>query len=150
MLSWNRRKLPNLLLLFGMLCLPLGTEPGYAQDKSDELKKLLKERRDLLSDAAAQTTEAYLFLKVVTVQAAIQAERDSLMADLDWFEKTDDRIQALEKHKEVADKLLKAADVKVIAGREPKSAGQQAKAYVLEVQIELLKEKEKQKAKPGK
>jgi hypothetical protein len=153
MLGKNQWTLRNLLLFFGVLYLSLATETCNAQDKPTDVKALLKERRDLLSKAVDEMMETYLLPRAnasYPLQQVIQAERDSLRADLDWFDKPKGRIQAIEKHKKTADRLLAIATANVKIARQPIYVVPQAKAYVLEVQIELLKEKEKQKAKPGK
>lgn len=148
MRSKQYRKLSIQFLLIGVAYCSLNAEPCNAQDSSNEIKRLAKERRDLLSEVATQMTKTYVALERITLQEVVQAERDSLQADLDWFDKPDDRIQAIEKHMKVAESLLKVAKAKVDGARERGYVVLQARAYVLEVQIELLKEK--QKAKPRK
>ncbi len=151
MLGMTQRKLRNLLLFFGVLYLSFGTQTCYAEDKSDETKALLKERRDLLSEAATRMYKIYqAFAQVDHYQELIQVHRDSLKADLDWFDKPEDRIQAIEKHKKAADEIYLLANRVVDSGRADKFQALQAKAYVFEVQLELVKEKKRQKAKPGK
>lgn len=151
MLGKNLWTLRDLLLFFGVLYLSFATETCDAQNKPADVKALLKERRDLLSEAASQMAKLYMLPKTkITVQEMIQAERASLQADMDWFEKPADRIKAIETHKNVANRLLESAKVNFSAARQPKYVVSQAKAYVLEVQLQLLKEKEKQKATPGK
>jgi hypothetical protein len=148
MLSKDQRKSRTLLLLFGTLYLSFGAEACHAQDKPDDVKKLLKERRDVLSEAATQMMSLYLGARITT-QEVIQAERDSLKADLEWFDKPEDRIKAINKHKEAADSLLETAKARFAGARVPSCVVLQARAYVLEVQLEFLKEKKKEKATPG-
>lgn len=144
------RKALRAVVFFAGFYLYVASESCNAQDKANNLKTLLKERRDLLSDIATQMTEAYLLLGAkISLHEVILAERDSLNADLDCFEKPEERIQAIEKHKKVADSLNKAATANFAAARQPKYVVLQARAYVLEVQIELLKERKKKKANPG-
>ena len=50
----------KLLLIFALLYLSFGTEACYAQAKSDDIKKLLKERRDLLSEALDGMNKVFL------------------------------------------------------------------------------------------
>ncbi len=149
MLGMTQRKLRNLLLFFGVLYLSFGTETCYAQDKSDDIKKVLKERRDLFSEAVDVMTRL-LVASRITVQEVLQAEQASLKADLDLLDKPEDRIRAIEKHMKAADTILDIAKMGADAARVPRYAVSLAKAYVLEVQNELLTEKEKQKAKSGK
>ena len=139
--QWGLRKL---LLLLAVLILSTGAEACYAQDKHDEIKALLKERRDLLSEVATAMTKAFIERRV-DWQVLVQAERDSLKADLDWFDRTDDRIQAIDKHKKVADKVLVIVEALEKVGKVGRTDVLQVRAYVLEVQIELLKEKRKAK-----
>jgi hypothetical protein len=138
-------------LLFGVLFSICEPAECNAQNKPDEAKAILKERRELLSEAAEQMTTLYIGLRNnVTMSELIQVDRDSLKADLDWFDTPEDRIKAIEKHKAVANTVLKVAKAKKEAGRELGYVELLAKAYVLEIQLELLNEQEKQKAKPGK
>ena len=53
-------------------------------------------------------------------------------------------------HIKAAESILAKAKMFADAGAVDKTVELRARAYVLEVQIELLKEKEKQKAKTGK
>lgn len=147
MINTNPAQLRCMTLFFGFLYLSLGIETCYAQDQSSDMKKLLKERRDLLSQAVDSMN---LLLGRVPLQELLRADRDSLKADLDWFDKHEDRIRAIEKHKKAADIYWQTAKTMQDAGRGFEYIVIQAKAYVVEIQIELLKEKERQKAKPGK
>jgi len=140
----NQRGLQILLLLFAVLCLLVGTETCHAQGKPDELKTLLKKRRDLLSEVASITTKAFLQGRF-DLHELVQAERDSFRADLDWFDRADDRLQAINNHKKVAEKILEYAEASEKAGILGSRDVLQVRAYVLEVQIELLKEKRKAK-----
>jgi hypothetical protein len=132
------------LLLFSALFYLVGTETCYAQGKPDEIKTLLKERRDLLSEVSSIMAKAFLEGRV-DMQILVQAERDSLRADLDWFDRADDRIQAINKHKKIADKILEVAETEEKVGKIGRTDVLRVRAYVLEVQIELHKEKRKAK-----
>jgi len=139
----------TLMSLVAAICLSFGAAPCFAQEKSDDLKALQKERRELLSEVAAGKTKLYLespgsqFVGP-SLQEVFHAERESFKADLDYFDNSEERIQAIEKHKKAADSLLELAKGLVASARENRLAEFQAKAYTLEVQIELVKEKRKQ------
>jgi hypothetical protein len=143
----NWRKLsPCLGVLYLLFVCVAGT--CREQDESDDPKVLLKERRDLLSEAFTQMWTIYRQLpRNITVQELLQAERDSFKADLDWFEKADERIKALETHKLAANNIWDLAKAKFRAGVLPEYVSLQARAHVLEIQVELLREKRKQKVK---
>ncbi len=138
----NRPWLRHLLLLFVVLHFLIGAETSFPQDKQDVIKALLKERRDLLNDVATAMTKAY-FERKVGWEVLVQAERESLRADLDWFDRPEERIQAIEKHKKLADKILAITDAAEKVGKLARTDVLQVRAYVLEIQIELLKEQRK-------
>ena len=131
------------------LCLSFGAAACFAQEKPDDLKALQKERRELLSEVATGMYKIYLqslgtqFLSP-SLQEVAQAERDSFKADLDYFDKPEERIEAIEKHKKAADSLLEIAEGHLRTARGNRLGVFQAKAYILEIQIELVKEKKKQ------
>ncbi|HZZ77026.1 MAG TPA: hypothetical protein VFE62_00825 [Gemmataceae bacterium] len=137
--SWE---LTSLLVVAAVLFLSAGTEICNAQDKVDEIKTLKKERRDLLSQAAAQLVVLYQNARV-DLYELVKVDRDLLRADLDWFEKPADRIKAIEQHKEIAEMAARVAKSRRDSGRGGEAQVLQARAYALEVQIELLKEKRK-------
>jgi hypothetical protein len=137
-------------LIVAGLCLSWGAAACWAQEKADSVKALRKERRELLSEVATGLADLYIKFPVPeaihpTFQEVFQAERDSFKADLDYFDKSKDRIEAIETHTKAANRLLQVAESLVARARETRLTEFQVKAYTLEVQIELLKEKERQK-----
>lgn len=134
----------SLMSLVAAFCLSFGATACSAQEKADDLKALQKERRELLSELSADMRRHFAEFRLSFPEVA-QVERDSFKADLDYFDKSEDRVSALEEHRKAADELLEIAKVLMARGRGLSFGVSQARAYVLEIQIALVKEKEKQR-----
>jgi hypothetical protein len=139
----NRGAVHTVMSVVAMICLSFGAAACRAQEKSDDVKALLKERRELLGEVATDMISNLVKLDLTFSEVA-QAERDSFKADLDYFDKPEERIRAIEQHKKAADNLLLRAKQLVASARGLTFNVSQAKAYVLEVQIEVLKENKRQ------
>jgi outer membrane protein TolC len=141
--------------ILGVLCLSFA--PVRAADPTKdqpldpktaaEVQSLLEERYKLLRQAADQLLERYKAGKDEFAKV-IQAERDVLKAALDLHEKPDDRVAALRKCLDLMKEAARITEARVMAGQGLQSEALQAKAAVLELQVELLREEAK--AKPRK
>jgi hypothetical protein len=150
MTSKIRRQWRTPMTLVAALGLSFGATTCYAQEKSEDLKALQKERRELLSKVATGTQELYFKspgkdFVYPTFQDVFEAEHDSFKADLEYSDMPEQRISALERHKKAADRLLQRAEELLDTARGTSLTVFQIKAYAIEVQIELVKEKRKQR-----
>ena len=69
-----------------------------------------------------------------------QAQRDALKACVDLYDSSKERIAALRKFLEAVTQMYDMTDAMFKAGQVTKVAAHQARAIVLEVRIELLRE----------
>lgn len=117
--------------------------PNEAADIAAKLKKLIKERVDTLSKAAQSAVTQYEsgaadFGRVAGIQRA------ALKANLD-LQGPGERLAALRKLEALTAASFKIAEAKFSGGLVPGIDVAQAKAVMLEVQIELLREELKAK-----
>jgi hypothetical protein len=122
-------------------------QPQGVADKAKEIKALLKERRDTLNMVADLSVALYK-VGVADISRVFQVQRDALRAMLDVEEDPAARITMLRDFLKVAQAVAKIAEQRVNSRTRAQDEVLQAKALVLEVRIELLREE--LKAKPGK
>jgi hypothetical protein len=140
----------TLAFLVVALCLSFGANACFPQENSEDVKVLQKERLELLSRAATDVIRLYLesagsqFVHP-SFQEVFQAERESFKADMEYCDRPDERLAALEQHGKAADRLIKIAERNFNNTRGTEATVFQMKAYALEVKIELVKEKKRQK-----
>jgi len=113
-------------------------------DKPAEIKTLLKERHMLLSQVVAQLTAQYQAGKLDFTRLG-QAERDLLRATVELEEDLEKRIVLLQEGEKTAKKIVALAEAQLKVGTTTGVDVLQAKVVLLEVQIELLREKAKVK-----
>jgi outer membrane protein TolC len=118
--------------------------PEKDKDKAAEIKTLLKERRDTLQEVVKQVIEMYTQGAIVFVAVA-QVENEAFKATLEFAEGSEARLAALKKHYETRKAILRIAEGRFKAGQDNQLGALQAKALVLEAQIELLREESKAK-----
>jgi outer membrane protein TolC len=119
-------------------------EPKEASDKAAETRTLLKERHTLLTKIVAHVTARYQ-AGATDFTGVAQAQRDLLRATLELEEDLEKRIALLQGNEKTAKEAVEVADRKYKSGQSPEVDVLQAKVVLLEVQIELLREKAKLK-----
>lgn len=144
---------PQGRLLFGLFlgllgcCLFLGATangqqkppPKEASDRAAEIKALLKERQNTLSKLVAQLRAQYQ-AGTVDLSRVVQAERDFLKATVDLDDNPEKRLAALRKALETVKQIAQIAEAKSKAGIVGPADVLQARAVLLEVRIELLRQ----------
>ena len=116
-------------------------------DKAAEIKKLLKERCDLLEEVVAVLSEQYK-AGTVDFSKVAQAVLEALRATLDVVDGPEKRVTVLQQHQKIVEVIVQSSEARFKAGLCGRVELLQAKALLLEVRIELLREQ--QKAKPHK
>jgi hypothetical protein len=111
-----------------------------------EIKTLLKDRRDILDKVVDFRTKEYKAGNV-PFSVVAQAERDALRATLDLDEGPEKRTATLEKLQKNAESTVKIAEAYVKAGQGSEVDLLQAKAFELEVRLELLRNEQKAKSR---
>jgi outer membrane protein TolC len=124
---------------------PVPEEP----DKAAEIKKLLQERVETLQETVKVLTAQYR-AGIGDIGRVLQAQRDLLRATIELSDKPQERITALGNLLKVAEVLVKTTEAMLKAGSAGSSKVDvlQARAFLLEAWIELLREE--LKAKPRK
>jgi hypothetical protein len=117
-------------------------ESKGASDKAAKIKTLLKERHDLLTKVVAQVTDQYN-LGAVDFESVAQAEQELLKATVELEEVRDKRITLLQEDQKLAEVIVAIAERWSKSAQGGKVDALRAKAILLEVQIELLREEEK-------
>ena len=118
--------------------------PEKDKDKAAKIKTLLKERRDTLQKVADIYVEQYK-VGVVDFQAVAHFQHEAFRAALEVEEEPEARLAVLKKFHEHAKAVLKYVEDAFKGGRINQVDVLKAKAVVLEVQIELLREELKAK-----
>jgi outer membrane protein TolC len=113
-------------------------EPKEASDKAAAVKTLLKERHMLLSKIVAQVTTQYQ-AGVTDIARVVQAERDLLRASLELEEDLEKRIGLLREGEKTAKEIVALTEARFKAATTTQVDILQAKAVLLDVQIELLR-----------
>ena len=145
--NYANSKRTAILLALSLACvLCISAVGSAADDKAAEITTLLKERNAVVKKVAAILTEQYN-AGMVQLESVIQAERESVKADLDLLAegRRQARIAVLRNAVMNAENLAKAAEARVNAGRAGSDQALQAKAFVLEARIDLLREEQKGK-----
>jgi hypothetical protein len=119
-------------------------QPKKEPPPPGKVKDLLKERRDLLHRAADLTMRQY-DNGTATPEAVMHAQRAVLDAELDLCDTPAERIVVLRKKLEVMESLVAKTEMRVTAGVAREADLLQARAQVLEVRIQLLREEDKAK-----
>jgi outer membrane protein TolC len=116
-------------------------------DKAAEIKKLLQERVETLQETVKLLTAQYQ-AGIVDIGRVLQAQRDLLKATIEFSDMPQERITALRKFLKVAEVLAQTTEAMFKAGSTGSSKVDvlQARAFLLEARIELLREE--LKAKP--
>jgi outer membrane protein TolC len=114
------------------------------KDKVGEIKTLLKERRDTLQKVVGIYVEQYREGRTNFYTVA-HAECEAFRAALEVDESPEARLAMLKQHLESAKAFLQYAEEGTKAGRGSQLDALNAKAIVLEAQIELLREELKAK-----
>jgi hypothetical protein len=114
-------------------------------DKNGDIKALLKERQDLLEQSATILTNQYM-AGSVDLSMVVKAQLDVVHAGLDAADTPEKRTAALGKLQKVAENILDVAEKRFNAGAVGQVDVLQAKALVLTVRIEALREEQKGKA----
>jgi hypothetical protein len=115
------------------------------KDKADEIKTLLKEKCDLLEKAMLILTKQY-HDGTIPFTALAQVERDAVRATLDLDEGPEKRLAALKKLQKNAEDTVSIAETNLKLGLTTGADLLQAKALLLEVRIEVLRNKQKAKS----
>jgi outer membrane protein TolC len=136
------------IFMFGTLLWPV--QDVRAQDRTAEIKTLLKERIALLDDAVKDLTGHYQN-GVVEIGVVIEAAREALKAKLELAESPQERVAVVRQLLENANNIVSVAENRMKAGLGQRYTVSQAKAYVLEIRIELLRQEQQAKtdAKKG-
>jgi len=112
--------------------------PPPVPDKPSQIKILLKERRDTLKKVVDHLMAQYK-AGLIDFRSIVLAERDVLRATLDLGDNMAFRRNVLEEYLELAKHILKMTEDRFKAGQIPDVDVLQAKAFMLEVQIDLLR-----------
>jgi outer membrane protein TolC len=124
--------------------------PVHAQVKTPEMKKLLKERSELLNEAM-NIAMAHFKAGTMSIEDVQRLEKDAVKAALAFEDDPKERVAILGRSVETSQKIADIVDALFRAGTTTKLSVLRARASLLDARIELLKEEEKQKAaKPGK
>jgi outer membrane protein TolC len=119
-------------------------EPKGASDQAAEVKTLLKERQKLHEKIVRYVTENYR-AGVADFAKLAEAQRNWLRATLELEEDPGARIALLKNIETSAKEAAEIAEKKFGVGHATALEPLQAKVVVLDVQIELLREKAKVK-----
>jgi outer membrane protein TolC len=118
--------------------------PVHAQVKTPEMKKLLKERSELLNEAL-DIAMAKFKVGSSSIEELQSLEKDALKAALDLQDDPKERLATLRRSVKVAQKIAEIVHAGFLVGKETNLSELRARAGVLEARIALLKEEEKQK-----
>jgi hypothetical protein len=120
-----------------------------AQEKNAEIKALLKERSTLLDEMVKELRQIHESGQV-DIDEVLKCEREALRAKLDLAESPQDRLAVLRLLQKNADTCLKVVENRYDVGKAPHYAVQQAKALVLEMRIEVLRQEQNTKSMEAK
>jgi len=120
----------------------LAVRPSHAQDTTETIKRLRKERSKLLDDAA-KVARAGWIVGGVEFETVVQCRRDADRARLELCEKTEERIAVLADSVKEADAVVEAAKARAKIDRNGQLQFMRARAFLLEVEIMLVQEKAK-------
>jgi outer membrane protein TolC len=149
-------RIPTLLLI-AVVVTPLMAPAGpqekadpppkkKAEDPAKKIKELQKERIDTLKELVDSTTELFKTARgAVKYEDVLEAHLLLLKAQLEAEEKESDRIALYRKTVDVLKNYEKFAQRQVAAGRTTQPAVLKIKARRLEVEIQLEKEKAKER-----
>jgi outer membrane protein TolC len=145
------QRLRNAVLFAGVLLLPLitarlasGQQSEVIKNDAAELKELEKERIATLTRLVEIVVAQYR-TGTIDYQQVAQAQHDLLHAKLDSAGSPDERIALLEEQLKLANATLKVAETRFEAGRVTQPDVFRAKAFCLDVKINLLRERGKVK-----
>jgi len=142
--TWKHKRTAILLALSLACVLCTNAVGSEADDKAAEITTLLKERNDMLKKVVEEMTQQYNAGRV-PLESVIQAERESLKADLELAKgRREARIAVLRNVVKNAEELAKTTEGRVNAGIASQHQALQAKAFVLEARIDLLREEQGQ------
>jgi outer membrane protein TolC len=116
-------------------------------DKAAEIKKLLKQRRELLQAMVKVLTAQYQ-LGAIDPERVFRAERDLIKADTELADTPAERTAKLKESLKLAESFVDLIEKRVKVGGATQVDLLQGRAILLEVRIELLRDEPK--AKPGK
>jgi outer membrane protein TolC len=116
-------------------------------DRVAEIRKLLRERRELLQEIMKVLTAQYQ-QGVIDAGRLLQAQRDLLKANTDLADDPEARRAGLKECLKMAETVAVSAEKLSRAGTTSKVDALQARAIVLEIRTELLREE--LKARSGK
>lgn len=119
--------------------------PTGASEKAAKIKSMQKERLEVLSEAVQFSIAQYREGKISFTTVA-QIERDVFKATIDLHESPEERMAALRNLQAVVVHIYHIAETRYKTGNTTKIDVNQAKAVMLEVQIEVLREELKAKA----
>jgi outer membrane protein TolC len=140
----THRRLPSILTIAVLLFV---AAPVHAQKKSAEVKKLLKERSELL-DKATKKGLAMYEAGTLTVADLLRLHQDAIRAKLDYEDNPKERIALLRASAQTFETIAKTLETRLKLGNGREIDVLRAQAAVLEARAELLQEEERQK--PGK
>jgi multidrug efflux pump subunit AcrA (membrane-fusion protein) len=124
-----------------------GVKPPAKDAKpSAKLLELLKERQKSLDEAASQSMKMYQN-GTTTLENVLELQRAALEASLDLCDTDTDRLAVLRKLVMLAETFHRIVEAQREAGKASPVDVLQARALVLELQIRLLREEEKARAK---
>jgi outer membrane protein TolC len=141
-----KRQLATLFVAVLSISLLWQTESLPAQDATAQVKALRKERVELLDDVVKHLTNGYS-VGAVSFDTLIKAKDQALQAKLELADSPEERIGVLRKLVENANMSIRHAQEQVKVGIAKDYEVLQAKAHLLEIRIDLVKEE--QKIKPA-
>jgi outer membrane protein TolC len=121
-------------------------EPKEPSDKTPEIQTLLKERHGILEKVLDLMTVQYRVGGADFAQV-VAAERDVLTATLQLEESPQKRLAALQHYQKTAKTILEVAEARFNNMVGVETDVLRAKAQLLQVQIELLREELKTKSR---
>ena len=144
---WLFRGSLSLVLTGLALC---AATPVRAQEKTAEIKKLLKERRELLDGALKIMMERYE-AGTVEITDLLRVQQRALKVGLESHDDPKERLALLRRSVENAQQFVNRIDQRKKAGVDSEVNHMLAREALLEARMELLGEEQRQKpAKPAK
>jgi hypothetical protein len=121
-----------------------GGKSAVATSDMSEIKKLQKERIDVLSQTVEVLSHMYL-AGVRDFRPLIAAQIDLLNARLDASDKPEDRVALLKEQLTLAEKTMQYAEERYKQGAASQVDSLQARALCLDIRIRLLREQARSK-----
>ena len=115
-------------------------------DIETQLRELQMQRCKVLNELVERQSVMYR-VGECRIGPVLAAQRDLFQASLEVADSLDRRMAVLESHAEIAKRTHQAAQDLHNAGEVQKTDPLQAKAALLEIEIELLRERAKQKSR---